>query len=94
MIFSSAAAAFAFWLSYLPIARIAETSAPISFLVTGFAAMSASASRPPSIFASPIASAAFCAESTERGFASSTSVSALVKNGSALSQFAGRPVAS
>ena len=91
MIFESAPTAAAFSLSYLPIARIAAICAVISFLVIGLFAISVSASMPPAVCDSPSASAALVAESTERGFASSTSVSACLRNGSAASQLAGRP---
>ena len=91
MILLRAAAAFVLSVSYLPIARIAPTCAAISFFETGLFAMSINASRPSASLDSPSASAALLALSTERGLASSTSVNAAVRNGSALSQLALRP---
>jgi hypothetical protein len=90
----SAAAALVLSSENLPIARIAATWAEISFLVTGFCASSISASSESPCRDSPSASAALLALSTERGLASSTSDSARLRNGSALSQLAGRPAAS
>jgi len=87
----SAPAAFALSSLYLPIARIAATCAAFSFLVTGRCASSISESSPSGSLDSPSASAALVALSTERGLASSTSLSARLRNGSALFQLAGRP---